>query len=73
MKNCHFPIDIVHTRSDGTVVAVLENVPPCAADPCPNYAPGEKGDTVVELSAGVAKANGVRAGAKLRYVGVPGR
>lgn len=73
MKNCHFPLDIVHTRSDGTVVDVLENVPPCAADPCPSYAPAAKGDTVLELNAGVAKANGVRAGAKLKYLRVPGR
>lgn len=73
MKNCHFPLDIVHTRSDGTVVDVLENVPPCAADPCPSYPPAAKGDTVLELNAGVARANGVRAGAKLKYLRVPGR
>ena len=39
MKNCHFPLDIVHLTKDGTVVDVLANVPPCAADPCPTYPP----------------------------------
>ena len=73
MKNCHFPIDIVHVLSNGSVVDVLENVPPCAADPCPSYPPRGKSDTVVELNAGVAKENGVRTGARLRFVGVPGR
>ena len=73
MKNCHFPIDIVHLRSDGTVVDVLENVPPCPADPCPSYSPRARGDTVVELNAGVSRENGVRPGARLRFVWVPGR
>ena len=73
MKNCHFPIDIVHVLSDGTVVDVLEGVPPCTADPCPSYPPRGRADTIVELNAGVAKENGVRAGAKLRFVAGPGR
>lgn len=73
MKNCHFPLDIVHTTADGTVVDVLANVPPCASDPCPSYAPKGKADTVVELNAGVAAANGVVPGARLSYRDVPDR
>ena len=73
MKNCHFPLDIVHLASDGTVVDVLANVPPCASDPCPSYAPKARSDTVVELRAGVAAANGVVTGSKLRYLDVPAR
>jgi uncharacterized membrane protein (UPF0127 family) len=73
MKNCHFPIDIVYTLSDGTVVDVLRDVPPCPADPCPSFPPKAAADTVVELVAGVAPQNGVAPGAKLRYVEVPGR
>ena len=73
MKNCHFPLDMIFTKKDGTVVDVLEAVPPCAADPCPSYPPKGKSDTVVEVNAGVAKRNGVVAGKKIVYRDVPER
>jgi len=73
MKNCHFPLDIVHLTRDGTVVDVLENVPPCAADPCPTYPPAVASDTVLELNAGEARRNGVVRGARLAFRQVPGR
>jgi uncharacterized protein len=73
MKNCHFPLDIVHLTKDGTVVAVLANVPPCAADPCPSYPPDAASDTVLELNAGVAARSGLVRGATVRFVDVPGR
>ena len=73
MKNCHFPLDIVHLTKDGTVVDVLAGVPPCAADPCPTYPPAAASDTVLELNAGAAAKSGLVRGAKLRFVDVPGR
>ncbi|HSB36536.1 MAG TPA: DUF192 domain-containing protein, partial [Thermoanaerobaculia bacterium] len=73
MKNCHFPLDIVHLASDGTVVDVLANIPPCAADPCPTYPPKAAASTVLELNAGAAAANGVVPGAKLTLLEIPGR
>ena len=73
MKNCHFPLDIVHLTKDGTVVDVLANVPPCAADPCPTYPPAAASDTVLELNAGVAAKSGLVRGAKVRFADVPGR
>ena len=73
MKNCHFALDLVHTLADGTVVDVLKNVPPCQAEPCPSYPPKAPSDTVVELNAGVAEANGVGPGAKVTFRAVPGR
>jgi len=73
MKNCHFPLDIVHMNSDGAVVDVLANVPPCAADPCPNYPPKAASTTVLELNAGVAAASGVVAGSTLTLLEIPGR
>jgi hypothetical protein len=73
MKNCHFPLDIVHLTRDGTVVDVLAGVPPCAADPCPTYPPSAASDTVLELNAGVAAKSGLVRGAKLRFLDVPGR
>jgi uncharacterized membrane protein (UPF0127 family) len=73
MKNCHFPLDMVYALSDGTIVDVLRDVPPCGADPCPSFPPKAASDTVLELDAGVAPANGAVPGAKLRYVEIPGR
>lgn len=73
MKNCHFPLDMIYTLADGTVTDVLKGVPPCTADPCPSFPPKAKADTVVEVNAGVADANGVKPGAKLVYKEIPGR
>ncbi len=73
MKNCHFALDMIFTRKDGTVVDVLENVPPCDADPCPSYPSKAPADTVVELTAGEAKRHGVVPGARLSFFSVPGR
>ncbi len=73
MKNCHFPLDLVHLTKDGAIVDVIPNVPSCAADPCPTYAPAAPSDTVLELNAGAAAKNGLVRGAKVRFVEVPGR
>jgi len=73
MKNCHFPLDIVHMATDGTVVDVLADVPPCTADPCPTFAPKAPSTTVLEINSGAAAKNGLVPGAKVRLVEVPGR
>jgi uncharacterized protein len=75
MKNCHFPLDMIYTTRDGTIVDVLKNVPPCGPDPapCDNVTPKAKSDTVLEVNAGVADANGAVPGAKLKWMGIPGR
>jgi uncharacterized membrane protein (UPF0127 family) len=75
MKNCHFPLDMIYTTKDGTVVDVLKNVPPCAADPapCDSVVPKAKADTILEVNAGVAKAEGAVPGAKLKFLSIPGR
>jgi uncharacterized membrane protein (UPF0127 family) len=73
MKNCHFALDMVFALKNGTVVDVLEGVPPCAADPCPSYPSRAPADTVVELTAGDAKRHGVVPGARLAFFNVPER
>ena len=73
MKNCHFALDMVFALGDGTVVDVLEGVPPCAADPCPSYPSKAPADTVVELTAGEARRHRVAPGTRLRFLSVPGR
>ncbi len=73
MKNCHFPLDMVFALKDGTVVDVLRDVPPCAADPCPSYPPKGPADRVLEIAGGEASRNGIVPGSKLRYLDVPPR
>ena len=75
MKNCHFPLDMIYTTKDGTVVDVLEDVPPCAPDPAPcrSVVPKAKADTILEVNAGVAKAQGAVPGAKVKFISIPGR
>jgi uncharacterized membrane protein (UPF0127 family) len=73
MKNCHFPQDMVFMLADGSVTALLENVPPCPHDPCPSYPAGASADTVLELNAGIARAAGVSVGKKVAFAEVPGR
>lgn len=73
MKNCHFALDMVFALKDGTIVDVLESVPPCAADPCPSYPSRAPADTVVELAAGEAKRHGVVPGARISFLNVPER
>ncbi|HVO51937.1 MAG TPA: DUF192 domain-containing protein [Thermoanaerobaculia bacterium] len=75
MKNCHFPLDLVYATKDGTVVDVLKALPPCPPDPapCESAYPKAKADTVLEVNAGVADATGAVAGAKLRWMEIPGR
>ncbi|MEO6323668.1 MAG: DUF192 domain-containing protein [Thermoanaerobaculia bacterium] len=73
MKDCHFPLDMIYTRKDGTIVDVLKDVPPCRADPCPSYPPKGKADTVVEVNAGFAAKNGALPGARLVYREIPER
>ena len=75
MKNCHFPLDMIYATKDGTIVDVLKNVPPCDPDPalCINVTPKEKADTVLEVNAGVADAQGAIPGAKLTFLSIPGR
>ena len=56
-----------------TVVDFLKNVPPCAPDPapCESVTPKAKADTILEVNAGVADAQGAVPGAKLKWVGIP--
>lgn len=73
MKNCHFPLDMVFTLKDGTVVGLQARAQPCRAEPCNTYPSQAPADTVVELNAGLAALNGVEIGTKLRFLDVPER
>jgi uncharacterized protein len=71
MKNCNFPIDIVWISAEHKVVFVAARVPPCKADPCPNYDPKADARYVLEINAGRASQEGLVAGATVRFENVP--
>ncbi|MFH0861335.1 MAG: DUF192 domain-containing protein [Candidatus Altiarchaeota archaeon] len=65
MKNMNFPIDMLWLSSDGTVVHVESNVPPCEAEPCPLYNPEAQASYVLEVSANFSAQNGIIEGSKM--------
>ena len=72
MKNMLIPLDLVFLDGTGTVVDVIADVQPCAAEPCPNYPPSSPALAVLEIGAGVASAHGLETGAVIQFERVPG-
>jgi uncharacterized membrane protein (UPF0127 family) len=72
MKNMLIPLDLVFLDNSGVVVDVIADVPPCAADPCPNYPPSAPAQAVLEINAGIAAAHGIEAGTVIQFERVPG-
>ena len=60
MKNTLIPLDMFWTDTTGKVVWIAESVPPCQADPCPEYPPKAVASYVIETNAGFAKRHGVK-------------
>jgi len=70
MKNTLIPLDMIWMDADHRIVHIAHNVPPCKADPCPNYPPNAKASSVLELAAGVAAKHHLRDGDVLRFAGM---
>jgi uncharacterized membrane protein (UPF0127 family) len=70
MKNTLIPLDMIWMDADHRIVHIAHNVPPCKADPCPNYPPNAKASSVLELAAGVAAKHHLRDGDVLRFEGM---
>jgi len=68
MKGMRFSLDLVWLDGDGRVGAVLTNVPPCPAEPCPLYEPEgtERSVAVLEMRAGGASVHRLAPGAIVR-------
>jgi uncharacterized protein len=67
MRNMRFPIDALWLDSKGVVVDVRENLKPCSSlFDCPQYEPKEQAYYLIELSAGAARKEKIRAGSKAR-------
>lgn len=62
MKDTLIPLDMLFFDNAQRLVKVLQNVPPCRADPCPTYASMAPARYVLELNAGTAAKLGLRKG-----------
>jgi len=72
MKNTMISLDLIFLDGAGSVVDVVANVPPCAADPCPTYSPKNPARAVLEMAAGAAKTHAVTTGAAITFERIPG-
>ena len=70
MKNTLIPLDMIWMDADHRIVHIAHDVPPCKADPCPNYPPNAKASSVLELAAGVAAKHHLKDGDVLRFEGM---
>ena len=64
-KDCSFPIDIVWLSRARRVVHVERDAPPCPAEPCPIYHPGEPALYVLALHRGTVARTGLRIGDRI--------
>ncbi|QHU99537.1 DUF192 domain-containing protein [Synechocystis sp. CACIAM 05] len=68
MKNTLIPLDMIFLR-DGQIKQIIANVPPCKADPCPNYGPlNQEVNQVLELGAGRAQQLGLEIDQVLEFL-----
>jgi uncharacterized membrane protein (UPF0127 family) len=70
MKNTLIPLDMIWIDEGRRIAHVAANVPPCKADPCPNYPPNAIAKYVLELAAGVAGKHHLANGQTLRFEGM---
>lgn len=70
MKNTIIPLDMIWIDEQKRIVHVAHDVPPCTADPCPNYPPNAQAKYVLELAGGVAAKHRLADGNTLRFVGL---
>lgn len=72
MKNTLIPLDMIFLDANRRIVGIERDVPPCKVSRCPSYGPDADSRSVLELAAGVAKQQGLRAGDVLRFEGTDG-
>jgi len=65
MKNTYIPLDILYFDSDGQLIELFTNVPPCTTPECPIYASKTAVKYILEINAGSAQRLGLQPGAKL--------
>ena len=62
MKNVRMPLDIIWLDAQRRIVWMVDNAPPCAAEPCPMYAPGRNASYVLEVAGGFVRRHNVAVG-----------
>ncbi len=67
MKNTLIPLDMIWIDNQKRIVHIAHDVPPCKADPCPNYPAGGSARYVLEVAGGVAAQHNLRNGESLRF------
>ena len=70
MKNTLIPLDMVWIDEAHRIVHITHDVPPCKADPCPDYPPHAKAGSVLELATGVAARHHLKDGDLLLFEGL---
>jgi len=69
MYQVRIPLDILWLDSDGRIVEISANTPPCRtnASGCPSYGGHQEALYVLELAGGVAAKHGLRVGDRLTF------
>jgi uncharacterized membrane protein (UPF0127 family) len=70
MKNTLIPLDMLWTDASGTITWIAGSVPPCTADPCPEYPPKAEASYVIELKDGFAKRHKLKVGDRVTLKGL---
>ena len=65
MKNTLIPLDMIFVDGDFEIVDIIENVPPCKNNPCPNYTPNGDALYVIEVNADFSEKYGINLGDKI--------
>lgn len=67
-RQFRIPVDMLWIDESHHVVHILEQVPPCAQDPCPLYGPPpEPVRYLIEADAGYARREGITTGMELKF------
>lgn len=67
-RQFRIPVDMIWVDESHHVVHLLEQVPPCAQDPCPLYGPPpEPVRYLIEAEAGYVRREGVTTGMELKF------
>ena len=65
MKNTYLPLDVLFLAADGSIISMLDNLPPCEKDPCTVYDSKTAANYMLELNAGFIKQHQLKIGQKL--------
>ncbi|MEW6441478.1 MAG: DUF192 domain-containing protein [bacterium] len=65
MKNTFLSLDLLFLSEEGTVLELIERLPPCPMDPCPVYQPQQECRYALEVSGGFAAKHRIGKGCRV--------